>query len=83
MSDDKAQEAIEAGRRVVAFLADPAVKGAMDTLSGKVIREWTLATTPETREAAWHSYNAVLRLEQELRAIVGRGQVAEERLSRP
>jgi hypothetical protein len=77
---DPAQEQIDAGRRVALFLEDAAIAGAFADMERQWILQWKAATVPEDREAAWQAVQSLDRLKTQLRAIVGRGQVAEHRL---
>jgi hypothetical protein len=77
---DTAQEQIDAGRRVEQFLAEPAIEQALTDMAAATVRRWKAAVTPEEREAAWHEAKAVESFKTQLRAVVGRGQVATSRL---
>lgn len=74
MADEKA---IATAARLRAFLADDAVKGAMQGLERKYVTEWRQATTVEGRENA-HAKMCVLEdFALQLMSINDAGKVAE------
>lgn len=78
-------EQIQAGERIQAFLADPAVDGALEKLESRYVREWKASQNVDERNAL-HAKVCVLEdLKLELRAIVNTGtraKVESERKAR-
>lgn len=68
---------IDAGKRVERFLADDAVRGAIERLEQKYVADWKAALTTQERETLHAKVAVVGDLQLELRAIVGNGQHAQ------
>lgn len=47
-------DVIRLGNAAQRLLEDDTVKQVLTTLEAQYVREWKDATTPESREAAWH-----------------------------
>lgn len=79
---DVTEKEIRDAERVVAFLADPAVEGAIERLRQKYYDEFKSSTTPERRTDAWSSARVIDDFANELRAVVENGVAARARLEK-
>jgi hypothetical protein len=70
------QELIDDYRRVEAFLADPAVKGALRDLNAEIFEDFKRANAPEQKDAAWAISKALDLLSDKLIRTMAQGQMA-------
>lgn len=77
MSEQKEQQEIDDGRRVEAFLADAAVKRALDTVRNQFYAEFISAKTSDERTNAWAKSNALVEVTNELVTVMSNGRVAQ------
>lgn len=76
------QERIEAGRRVAAFLAEPAIVAAFDTLKTNHYEEFLAATERGAIDKAHSKAKVTSELLAELRAVVERGEFEANKIKR-
>lgn len=72
MIEELRDEILE-GERVARFLADDAVKGAIQRLSDRYVAQWKASEVPAEREVLWAKARVIEELQIELQAIVGNG----------
>jgi hypothetical protein len=70
------------GGRVEAFLADPAVKDAIERTEVKYFAEFKAADTDSKRTSVWAKLKALDDVRLELKVTVDRGAVAKQELER-
>lgn len=70
-------EAIRRGERASALMNDPVFREAVDRAAERFYELWLSSTVPADREAAWAKTHALGAIEDELRAIIADGEVAE------
>lgn len=82
---DREEQQIQAGNRVLQFLSDPVIAGAITNLEQKYYDEWRAGETVEQREAAHAKTRVLDDLKIELQSIVDSGvraNVEKERRER-
>ena len=75
--DDSSTSQIDDGRRVEAFLADPAVKRAIQRVNDNIFTEFKSATTTVAMEGVWAKSKALDLLADELVRVMSNGQIAQ------
>lgn len=75
------EQRMERGQRVARLLADEDITRALGELDADCVQEWRDATTPEEREKAWASLDALRKLQDRLQSTVADGQYAQAELA--
>lgn len=70
------QASINDYRRLEAFLADPAVKRAIETVDADITKEFKESATPSQRESAWAKSQGLQKVCAALMATMENGKLA-------
>lgn len=70
------------GKRAREILADDVFADAVEAAKNAFVAEWERAQTPEAREVAWYKKAALTAVIDQLHAVVGNGEFAQNDLDR-
>lgn len=74
--DEDEQKRIDAGSRVAQFLADDAVRDALDRLNKRYYTAFKVAASRDERDAAWAQARVLDDFANELAAVIDAGKRA-------